>query len=80
METITFILPEIFASALINDDYSGLEETDINELNAFISDSSEENHCFYCVGCSEESFFSWSNDINNLGATCLEYTFNISKI
>ena len=80
MEFTTFILPSIYASALINDDFCGLEENDIIELNNFIRENQQENCMFYCVGCSEESFFGWTNDCNNLGADCLEYTFNISKL
>lgn len=76
----TYILPEYWASALINDDYSGMNNLDIEYLEKFISDNKSDNCRFYCIGCSEQSFFSWHNDANNLGSDCLEYTFDVSAI
>lgn len=68
----TYVLPEYLCGALINGDYTGLTDDEVNELKDFLSSVSG-----HCVGCSEEPFFTWHNDINNLGCTCLEYQFLI---
>ena len=69
-EVTTYILPAYWASALINEDYSGLEDTEGKELKSFL----ESIPNLYCVNCSEESFFSWSPDAG-LPGDCLEYSF-----
>ena len=66
----TYVLPAHFVGALFNDDYTGLTEAEENEIDSFLASISG-----HCVGCSEEPFFAWHNDINNLGCTCLEYYF-----
>lgn len=80
MNTETYILPEYWASALINADYSGLEDSDIEEIENFESENKEANCRFTCIGCSDESYFSWRNDATNLGGDVLEYTFDVTPI
>lgn len=72
LETHTYILPEYWASALINDDTSGMEDKEIEEMNSFLA----KNNLPSPVSCSEEAYFSWRNDSgNNLGGNVLEYYF-----
>ncbi len=80
MKTETYILPAYWASALINGDYSGLEDTEIKEIETFEAQNREDNCCFYCIDCSEEQYFKWRNDATNLGGDVLEYTFDVSPI
>lgn len=80
MKTETFILPAYWASALINGDYSGMEEQDINELTAFIESNKEDNSYFSCIDVSEESYFSHRNDARTLACDVSEYTFDVSTI
>jgi len=80
MELETYILPSYWASALINSDFSGYSDEELKEIEKFENDNREKDHCFACVGCSDESYFAWSNDANNLGSDVLEFTFDVSPI
>lgn len=80
MQLETYILPAYWASALINNDYSGLESNDIEEIEDFEWRNKENDHRFTCIGCSEESYFAWRNDAFNLGCDVLEFTFDVSPI
>jgi len=85
-QTYKLHLPNFWASALINSDYSGLEPEDEKELNDFIEHwqddlilvsaniESDENAYF-------ESHFMKYHDASNLGVLacdCCEYTFEIN--
>lgn len=78
MLTETYTLPEYWACALINNDFSGLDESDAQEIENFIKDNQIDGCSFYCLGCSDEPYFKWSNDATNLGGNVLEYTFDVS--
>jgi len=78
METVVYTLPSYYACAFYYGDYSGLEEQDIEEVEQFIKEKLEIYAVFNCVGVSEETEFLHRNDMNNLGADCLEYTFVIN--
>lgn len=72
MRSETVILPAFLASALINGDTSGLEEADLQWLEAAVA---------YCapghiVSCEGEAFFTWGGtDLPGftLGCEALEY-------
>lgn len=64
----TYILPAHLACYLINNDPSGLTESEITEIDQFLN---REN--ITVLTCEESEFFSHTNDLNNLGCTCLEY-------
>lgn len=74
MKTVDYTLPAHWASALINDDFTGLEEADADQLDALhygeqLSD---------CVGHSDEPFFCTYHDARPYGVLacdCLEFTF-----
>ncbi|RPJ74277.1 MAG: hypothetical protein EHM20_10875 [Alphaproteobacteria bacterium] len=67
-----YTLPAHWGSALINADYSGCNEEDTKEINDFL----EEVKPGYCVGMSEESWFSHSNDAHTLACDVAEFTFH----
>jgi hypothetical protein len=71
IEMITYTLFAHWASALINGDESGMEETEITEMNNWLN--AENPGC--CVGCSNEPYFKWRNDASNLGGDVLDYTY-----
>ena len=86
IQTQSMHLPNFWASALINGDYSGLEDQDEKKLNDFIEHwqddlilvsaniKSDEN-CYF------ESHFMKYHDASNLGVLacdCCEYTFEIN--
>ena len=73
IKTITYILPEYFACYLVNNDPSGLMKGEQALIDAFI----ERENLGFCVGVSEERFFTHYNDYSRLGADCLEYTFEV---
>lgn len=68
MKTNTHILPEYYASYLIDGDHSGLEDQEITDIDKYIN--ALQGHIY---DCSEESFFTHTNDLTNLGSTCLEF-------
>lgn len=67
-EVEIFELPAYWACALINNDFEGLSEWDEEKIKDFFND----NPGLYCVGCSEESFFS---TYRGMGCDMIEYTF-----
>jgi len=68
---IILTLPSHYASYLINADASGLNDDEQAEIDSFILESA----VGLCVGCSEDSWFAASNDLNNLGADVCEFYF-----
>jgi len=75
MKTETYELPSFWASPLINGDYSGMEDTDIEALEKWL----EKEKPGYCVSLSDESFFAWRHDASAyvLACDCSEFTFII---
>jgi hypothetical protein len=72
-EPDVYILPSCYASALINNDFSGLSDEDEKELDEWFKQVKPG----LCVGCSSESYFTHGHDMNrNQGADVLEYYFN----
>jgi hypothetical protein len=72
METIEFTLPARWAHVLINGDFQGCSQEDLDAMNFFI----EKEKVGSCLGCSREQFFSWSNDSSlSEGCDCLIFTF-----
>lgn len=75
IETTMYKLPETWACALINNDWSGLQVWDSEALTAFLNDNDLLAH--NCVNCSDHSYFTYSHDAgNNIGGcNVLEYHF-----
>lgn len=70
MKTETIIMPALWASAIINYDYSGLCEDDVKELNNYLLNNSLSFKD--CLMCSEDSYMV---NFNGLATMCLEYTY-----
>lgn len=77
IETTSYILPAHYVSALLYGDYSGLNDEDVETIDQWLNDTSSEFNLFYCVDV-KECGFKHSNDLDNLGADCAEFTFQIS--
>lgn len=72
MKTQSFILPAYWASYLINGDASGISDDDKACCDRFI----ESRKLGAALACSDESWFSHTNDSGNgLAGDVLEYTF-----
>lgn len=71
-DEITYILPMYWASYIVNADYSGLEDNEQEEIDQFLA---REGLGAASVQVSEDYFFKHTNDANNLGNDCCEYTF-----
>lgn len=67
-----YILPVYWASALINNDFSGLNKEDENKIHSFLERNNIQLH--HVRECSEESYFSKYNDANEMACDVLEYT------
>jgi hypothetical protein len=74
METLTYKLPAHWASALINGDYSGLEEQDEEQLMRVIAGENLPDP----IDCSDEPEFLKYHDAQPYGVLacdCLTFTF-----
>ena len=69
-----------FASALINDDTSGLEDAEERQLDRIIEQikADYETKLCYCVDCSEDHFFG-TPDYGPLAGDLCTYTFQIDS-
>jgi hypothetical protein len=67
----TYRIPAYYASALVNDDWSGLTDEDEKELRGWL----ETEQPGYCCMPDGDAFFAHSNDINRLGSDCYDVTF-----
>jgi hypothetical protein len=68
----TYILPAHWASALVNNDRSGLSDLEEQELDMWLEDTDPG----YCVSVSDEEYFAHMNDANALPCSVLEFTFH----
>ena len=71
MKTETYVLPSHWASALINDDYSGYTDEEAMEIKDFCEDLGP------CLDVTDEEEFSWTNDANGLGGSVATFTFQV---
>lgn len=70
-EENVYVLPEYWASALINGDYSGLSDDEEKQIQEWFNRVQPGD----CVACSDEPYFSNRNDAGTLAGNVLEYTF-----
>jgi hypothetical protein len=75
IETVEYLLPAHWASALINNDYSGIDDKEERELSDWIELQKLGN----CISCSDEQEFTKHNDANALAGDCLTFTFQANK-
>jgi hypothetical protein len=69
----TYMLPEFWASAIVNDDLSGMSNEDAEQFNAWM----KKFRPGYCAEVSEDSEFRRYHDAKGyvLACNCLEFTF-----
>lgn len=70
----TYTLPAAWAGALINNDFSGLDASEAEYLDAWL----KHERPGQCLSCSDEPFFARTHDaygVMPLAAECLDYTF-----
>ncbi len=79
MKTIKLTLPEFWASALINNDFTGLKNEEENEFIRW--GFSLDKNIGLCIDASEEKFFTKYHDASEFILACdwLEYTFEVVK-
>lgn len=76
MDAISFTLPSTWASYLINNDASGLEEDDLTACNKWL----EHNQMPMPVDCTDVGFVKW-HDAYGLfpyASDCQEYVFLVN--
>lgn len=71
MKTESYVLPSRWASALINDDYSGYTDEEAMEIKDFCKDLG------HCLDVTDEEEFRWWNDANNLGGSVATFHFQV---
>jgi hypothetical protein len=67
-ETVEYILPDWCAPYLINGDFSGCNDKDIQDMDEFL-----ERENVRIVQMNEDSGFYRTNDLNKLGDNCSTY-------
>lgn len=68
-----YTLPSSYAPALIDNDFSGLNDQEIEELHEWLTETNPGS----CVSCSEDEWFSWGHDMNlQQGATVCHFYFD----
>ena len=72
METVNLILPAHWASALVNADYTGMEDHEIVEVDTW---QNSNTHNSPLAVSAEPEFVAYHDAVNVLPAECLEYTF-----
>jgi ABC-type multidrug transport system fused ATPase/permease subunit len=73
-EVLTYTLPSYWASYLVNNDASGLADSDKEDCDTFVRIETREFNQWHVVDCSGESWFAHRNDANHTGGDVLEYT------
>jgi hypothetical protein len=66
-EQLRFIIPSYYANALINDDFSGLNQQEESEIDDFISRVyCEYKNTYFIYNHDIYPYFSTYNNVNNL--------------
>ena len=77
IDQINWIIPSHYASAIINNDYSGLTDEEEIEINNFLSNKIKGQ--LTIENMEDDHYFSWINDVNNLGSDVLNFVELIYK-
>ena len=76
IQTVTFTLPEYWASALINGDDTGDSDADTAAINEWLAD--HPNHC--CLDVADDASFTASHDARAYGVLACDaatFTFQV---
>lgn len=75
-ESFEVTLPEWCICPITYDDYTGLEDMEIQELNEFLESIHREGFSFVMEIITDEPYFSHSNELNNLGGNVYDVVFH----
>jgi hypothetical protein len=79
-EQITYSLPDFWASALINDDFSGLDDEEEAQINEWLSDNAEDmGQGHWGLEPEQEAGFCKYHDARSVGVlacSCFDYVWN----
>jgi hypothetical protein len=79
-DLVDYVIPTHYATALVNDDYSGLSDEEEQELNEFTKTVIERTgNANFIIDYNEQEYFSPANDINNLGSTVMKVYIRPNK-
>jgi len=67
-----------WASALVNNDYSGLSEADIAELDSYIENEQTDHGMFICTGKADNDHFGRPDIRGALPGDIATYTFQVA--
>ena len=73
--TVEMTLPSYWASYLINADSSALSENEVIVIETFRADQ----ELGWCVGVSDDSWFSFGNDFDRTGGEVASFTFEMRE-
>ena len=82
MKTASYILPEHWASALIDGDDTGLDDRETKALNLFVEYMVEKHGACRCLDVGEDSDFKKYHDAREYGVLACnvsEFTFEIGE-
>lgn len=71
-----FSLPANWASALVNGDYSGLNNKDKEAVKNWLDETAKKYKSLSCVSASEETYFG---QFNNMGCELMQYAFIVTR-
>jgi hypothetical protein len=79
-EYITFHISDSFASAIVNDDYTGLEDHEEIELNDFLDNLTRQygSQDLNLIDFEDEGNFALC-EVSNLMGNCLQFTLEVSQ-
>jgi hypothetical protein len=72
IEVIRYRLPVYWVGALINDDYTGLSDEEVQKINNFLKQA---NGYPVSVEWETEGFYS-HNDANSIAGDCVDFIFH----
>jgi len=78
METYIFNIASHYASAIVNNDYTGLDDNEEKELNGFLDYLQREYGNNYLIWNDAEADYNRC-DVSNLMGDCLQFTLEVQK-
>jgi hypothetical protein len=76
METYIFNIASHYASAIVNNDYTGLDDNEEKELNGFLDHLQRQYGNAYLIWNGAESDYNRC-DVSNLMGDCLQFNLEV---
>ena len=67
-----------WGSALVNNDYSGLDDAEIAELEMYVEDEASQHEQFLCVNKADNDHFGTPEFTGALPGTVATFTFQVA--